>query len=151
MKNISDRKKFWETAQPYLSEKYNKLLRLEKILRFWLMKKNWRLIDQIFCILYIFCVLQFIIIMKSLFFSLDLNSKLTVIISSIIDIQRVFTWDCHLTVYMIQPEVKLIAGVISLWSFWQKCNFILVDKRSCKHYPKWNHTKGNTCTWLAFT
>ena len=93
MKNISDRKKFWETAQPYFSEKHNKLLRLEKILRFWLMKKNWRLIDQIFCILYIFCVLQFTIIMKSLFFSLDLNSKLIVIISSIIDIQRVFTWD----------------------------------------------------------
>ena len=50
------------------------------------------------------------------------------------------------TVYTIHPEVKLIAGVISLRSFWQKWNFISGDKISCKHYPKWNHMKGNICT-----
>ena len=49
-------------------------------------------------------------------------------------------------VYMIQPEVKLVAGVISLRSFWQKWNFVLGDKASWKHYPKWNHMKGNICT-----
>ena len=38
-------------------------------------------------------------------------------------------------------HLKLIAGVTSLWSFWKKWHFILGDKRSCKHYPKWN-----TCT-----
>ena len=27
---------------------------------------------------------------------------------------------------------------ISYRSFWQKWNFISGDKRSCKHYPKWN-------------
>ena len=47
---------------------------------------------------------------------------------------------------MIQPEMKLVAGVISLRSFWQKWNFISGDKISCKHYPKWNHMKGNICT-----
>ena len=51
-----------------------------------------------------------------------------------------------ITVYMIQPEMKLVAGVISLRSFWQKWNFISDDKISCKHYPKWNHMKGNICT-----
>ena len=35
-------------------------------------------------------------------------------------------------------RLKLIAGIISLQSFWQKWNFILVDKIFCKHYPKWN-------------
>ena len=50
------------------------------------------------------------------------------------------------TVYMIQPEMKLIAGVISLRLFWQKWNFVWGDKISCKHYPKWNHLKGNICT-----
>ena len=51
-----------------------------------------------------------------------------------------------ITVYMIQPEMKLIAGAISLRSFWQKWNFISGDKISCKHYPKWNHMKGNIST-----
>ena len=51
-----------------------------------------------------------------------------------------------ITVYMIQPEMKLIAGTILLRSFSQKWNFILVDKTSCKHYPKWNHMKGKICT-----
>ena len=61
------------------------------------------------------------------------------------------------TVYMIQPEIKLIADVISLRSFWQKWNLISGDKISCKHYPKWNHMKGNICTcvnkndWLLFS
>ena len=50
------------------------------------------------------------------------------------------------TDYMMQPEMKLIAGVISLRSFWQKWNFISGHKISCKHYPKWNHMKGNICT-----
>ena len=51
-----------------------------------------------------------------------------------------------ITVYMIQPEMKLVVGVISLRSFWQKWNFISGDKISCKRYPKWNHMKGNICT-----
>ena len=42
-----------------------------------------------------------------------------------------------ITAYMTQPEMKFIAGIISLQSFWQKWNFILGDKISCKHYPKW--------------
>ena len=54
-----------------------------------------------------------------------------------------------ITVYMIQPEMKLVAGVISLRSFWQKWNFISGDKISCKHYPKWNHMKGNICTCVS--
>ena len=35
-------------------------------------------------------------------------------------------------------RLKLIAGLISLQSFWQKWNFIWGDKISCQHYPKWN-------------
>ena len=60
------------------------------------------------------------------------------------------------TVYMIQPEVKLIVDVISLRSFWQKWNFMSGNKISCKNYPKWNHMKGTICTcvnkndWLLF-
>ena len=50
------------------------------------------------------------------------------------------------TVYKIQPEMKLIAGVISLQSFWQKWNSISGDKISSKQHPKWNHMKGNICT-----
>ena len=38
-----------------------------------------------------------------------------------------------ITVYMIQPEMKLIVSVISLRSFWQKSNFISGDKISWKH------------------
>ena len=51
-----------------------------------------------------------------------------------------------ITVHIIQPEMKFIAGVISLRLFWQKWNFISGDKISCKHHPKWNHMKGNICT-----
>ena len=56
-------------------------------------------------------------------------------------------------VYMIYPELKLVAGVISLRSFWQKRNFISGDKI----HPKWNHIKGNICAcvskndWLLLT
>ena len=32
--------------------------------------------------------------------------------------------------------MKLIAGVISLWSFWQKWNFISGYEMLCKHYPE---------------
>ena len=46
-----------------------------------------------------------------------------------------------ITVYMIQPEMKLIARVISMRSFWQRWNFISGDKISCKHYPEWNYIK----------
>ena len=49
-------------------------------------------------------------------------------------------------VYMIQPEMKLIAGGISLQSFWKKWNFISGHKTPYKHYPKWNHMKRNICT-----
>ena len=55
-----------------------------------------------------------------------------------------------ITVYMIKPEMKLIAGVISLRSFWQKWNFSSGDKISCKHYSKWNHMEGNNCTCVYF-
>ena len=51
-----------------------------------------------------------------------------------------------ITIYMIKTEMKLTAGVISLWSFWQKWNLISGEKILCKHYPKWNHMKGNICT-----
>ena len=47
---------------------------------------------------------------------------------------------------MIRPEVKLIAGVISLRPFWEKLNFISGDKAPSKHYPKWNHMKENICS-----
>ena len=50
------------------------------------------------------------------------------------------------TVYIIQPRMKLVSGVVSLRSFWQKWNFISSDKISCKHYPKQNQMKGNICT-----
>ena len=43
-----------------------------------------------------------------------------------------------------------IAGVISLWLYWQKWNFISGDKMSCEHYPKWDYTKGNICAWAYF-
>ena len=48
-----------------------------------------------------------------------------------------------ITVYMIQPKLKL-TGVFSLWSFWQKWNFILGDKILSKQYSKWNHMKGTS-------
>ena len=47
---------------------------------------------------------------------------------------------------LIQSQMKLIAGVISLWLFWQKWNFIPGDKRSYKHNPKWNDMEGNIYT-----
>ena len=50
--------------------------------------------------------------------------------------------------YIIQPKVRLIVGVTSLRSFWQKWNFISGDKISCKHYSKWNHMKGNISTYV---
>ena len=55
-----------------------------------------------------------------------------------------------IAVYMIQREIRLIAGVISLRSFWQKMNFVSGDKISCKHYRKWNHIKQNICTCIYF-
>ena len=51
-----------------------------------------------------------------------------------------------ITTYMIQPKMKLFAGVVSLHTFWQKWNFISGDKTRCKHCPKWNHLKENNCT-----
>ena len=61
---------------------------------------------------------------------------------------EIFSFRCLvnflITAYMIQTEMKLIAGVISL-KFLQKWNFISGDKISCKHYPKWNRMKGNIC------
>ena len=55
-------------------------------------------------------------------------------------------WSISYNCLHVQPEMKLIASVISLWSFWQKWNFITGYKISCKHYPKWNHMKANICT-----
>ena len=51
-------------------------------------------------------------------------------------------WSISYNCLHVQPEVKLVVGVISLRSFWQKWN----DKISCKHNLKWNHMKGNICT-----
>ena len=51
-----------------------------------------------------------------------------------------------ITVYRLQPEMRLIAGDISLRSLWHKRNFISGDKISCKHYLKWNHMKRSICT-----
>ena len=45
--------------------------------------------------------------------------------------------------------LKLIAGVISLWLFWKKWNFISNDKISCKHYPKWNAYICPTKYWVV--
>ena len=54
------------------------------------------------------------------------------------------------TVYMIQPKMKLIAGVVPLRSCWQKWKFIFGDKISSIHYPKWNHMKGNIFAYVYF-
>ena len=54
------------------------------------------------------------------------------------------------TVYMVQREMKLIAGVVPLRSCWQKWKFILGDKMSCRHYPKWNHMKENIFAYVYF-
>ena len=51
---------------------------------------------------------------------------------------------------MVQSEMKLIARVISLWSFWLEWNFVSGDKISSKHYPKRNHVKGNICLYICF-
>ena len=51
-----------------------------------------------------------------------------------------------ITVYIIQPEMKLAMSVISLRSFWQKWNFVSGKKISCKHYLKWYKMKRNICT-----
>ena len=56
----------------------------------------------------------------------------------------------YITVYMIQPEMKLIAGVISLQSFWWKWNFISGNKISCKNYPKSNQLNGKICACVYF-
>ena len=52
--------------------------------------------------------------------------------------------------FLIQDKIKLAAIVIPLQSFWQTRNFISTDILSCKHYPKWNHTKRNICTCVYF-
>ena len=53
-----------------------------------------------------------------------------------------------INIYMIQPEMQLVTGVISVRSFWQKWNFISGEKISCKHYLKWYQMKGNICTYV---
>ena len=55
-----------------------------------------------------------------------------------------------ITVYMKYPEMKLIAGIISFRSFWQKWDIILGGKTLYKHCLKWNHMKGNNCTCTYF-
>ena len=50
-----------------------------------------------------------------------------------------------ITVYMVQIEMKLIAGVISL----QKWTFILGEKISCKQHPKWCCMKEEICTTVS--
>ena len=54
------------------------------------------------------------------------------------------------TFCVIQPEMKLTAGVTSLRSLWQKWNFVPDDTIFCKDYPKWNHVKENICTCFYF-
>ena len=58
---------------------------------------------------------------------------------------EIFWFRCLITVSMIKPETKLVTGVISMRSFWQKWNFISGEKISCKHYLKWYQMKGNIC------
>ena len=50
---------------------------------------------------------------------------------------------------MILPELKLVPGVISLRSFWEKYNFISGHKISCKQHPKGNQIKGNICACVS--
>ena len=56
----------------------------------------------------------------------------------------------YIAFYMKYPEVKLVASVIYLWSFWKKLNFILGDKCYVNTTPKWNHPKGNICACEFF-
>ena len=56
----------------------------------------------------------------------------------------------YTTVYMKYSEMKLIAGDISLRSFWQKLNFISGDKCYANTAPKWNHPKVNICACEYF-
>ena len=75
--------------------------------------------------------------------------------------KRVVTWDFISRTgeflitgqFLIQDKMKVTTVVIPLRSFWQKWNFISSDKLLCKHYPNWNHTKGNssTCVYLIKT
>ena len=44
---------------------------------------------------------------------------------------------------MKYPKIKLIAGVLLLWSSWQKWNCISADKMLCKHYSQMKHTHAN--------
>ena len=42
---------------------------------------------------------------------------------------------------LIHPNMKLMTGFISLWSFWQEKNYVFDHEVSCKHYFKWNIRK----------
>ena len=55
-----------------------------------------------------------------------------------------------ITVYVKYSKMKLIAGVNSLRSFWQKWNFVSGEKYYVHTTPKWNHPTGNiyTCEYL---
>ena len=46
---------------------------------------------------------------------------------------------------MKYPEIKLIAGVISFRSIWQKWNFFSGEKCYVSTTWKWKHTKENNC------
>ena len=55
-----------------------------------------------------------------------------------------------ITFYVKYPEMKLIAAVISLRSFWQKWDFISVDKCHVNTPPKWNPSERNVCACKYF-
>ena len=68
-----------------------------------------------------------------------------------------FNWmSCQalITVYMTYPWqiMKTFAGVISLWSFWQKINVNTVVKMLCKHYSEMKSygriINRKKCFWL---
>ena len=55
-----------------------------------------------------------------------------------------------ITVSVKYPEMKLITGVISLRSFWQKWNFNSRDKWYENTSLKWNHPIGHICACEYF-
>ena len=49
-------------------------------------------------------------------------------------------------VYMYNPKWNSLRVLFYCGHFDRNENFISGDKILCKHYPKWNHMKGNICT-----
>ena len=51
-------------------------------------------------------------------------------------------------VYMYNPKWNSLRVLFYCGHFDRNENFISGDKILCKHYPKWNHMKGNICTYV---